>query len=337
MPEPTVQWRTTLEDLWNKQSQWSSAANSHKSAHRSWNGPLIGFGFVGVVLSTISPSMVALTASKPAEWTVLQYVLALAGPVIVAVTALLTREILGPKSEQKWIKAREISEALKAEGYIFAVAAPPYTDPTTAPDVLAAKIEELTAAGDGLGPLPLASADDPGIARQATDRKPTGKKASDPKPREPLSLDQYIERRVKAQCAYHDRDALGFARMLSRWQAVAIALMALSAALGVIAGIGKQASINVWVAVVSTALATLTAHVAASRFEFLAASYAATSERLQRLVTKWHAKQNPTAAEKDRFVLDCEAVLAAQNRTWADELSKRVIDRLKAAPKPPGD
>jgi hypothetical protein len=316
MPEFTEQWSQTLATLWEQQSQWSSAASIYKGSHRSWNGPLIIFGFIGVVFSTISPFVVAQTTAKPEDWTLVQFVLAVMGPAVVAVAAVLTREILGPKSEQKWIKAREVSEALKAEGYIFAVSAPPYFDPATAPTLLAAKIGELTTGIDGLGPLP--------PPKETPDRN-----------LRPLSLQEYIDQRVKAQRAYHDGDARRYAGTLARWRAVAIVLMAVSATLGIIAGFGKQASINVWVAVVSTALATLTAYVTASRFEFLAATYAATSERLQSLVTTWEAQQNPTAAEKDRFVLDCEAVLAAQNRTWADELSKRVSDKLKATPPPP--
>ncbi|HEX3481327.1 MAG TPA: DUF4231 domain-containing protein [Kofleriaceae bacterium] len=332
MAAPTDPWRTTLARLWTKQSQWSAAANNYKKAHRSWNGPLIAIGFLGVVISTVSPHLVAKTATTPDEWTVLQYVLAVAGPVIVAVAALLTREILGPKSEHKWIKAREISESLKSEGFIFAVGAPPYSDPKTAPRLLAAKMNELApAAGpDGLGPLPAATVNGPRTDEPASSKKPPG-----PKPHEPLTLDEYIDRRVNAQCTYHDGEARRFAGALARWQGVAIALMAVSAALGIIAGFGKQASFNVWVAVVSTALATVTAYVTASRLEFLAATYAATSERLQSLVTNWQAKDNTAAAERDRFILDCEAVLAAQNRTWADELSKRVIDRINAA-RPPG-
>jgi hypothetical protein len=318
MPEPTDAWRRTIAELWAKQSQWSTAADHHKSAHRSWNGPLIAIGFIGVVISTVSPHLIEQTATGLDPWTVWQYVVAVTGPVIVAVAAVLTREILGPKGEQKWIKAREVGEALEAEGYIFAVGAPPYSDPTTAPNVLAAKMEELIPAVgvDGIGPLPAANAN-----------------GAD-KPDAPLNVDEYIDRRVKPQCEFHDAGARMYAGKLARWQAVAIALMAVSAALGIIAGAGKQASINVWVAVVSTALATVTAYVTASRFEFLAATYAATSERLQSLVRRWQARQDATTAEKDRFILDCEAVLSAQNRTWADELSKRVIDRINAAPLP---
>jgi hypothetical protein len=315
MSEPSDRWRKTLAALWEQQSQWSSAADTYKGDLRSWNGPLILVGFIGVVLSTVTVYLVPQT-TKPDQWTSWQFVLAVVGPVLVAVAALLTREILGPKTEQQWIKARKVSEALKAEGWIFAAGAPPYSDPDTAPELLATKMIELKSGAEGLGPLP-------------PPRTPR-----DPRPQTRLTPQQYVDQRVLTQCTFHDDDARENVKTLARWRAVAVVLMVVSAVLGIIAGFGKQASINVWVAVVSTALATVTAYVTASRFEFLAASYAATSERLRNLATQWGAKQNLTPTENDRFILDCEAVLAAQNRTWADELSKSVVDRLKAQPQP---
>jgi hypothetical protein len=263
----------------------------------------------------ISPYIVPQTL-KPEEWTLQQYVLTVLGPMLVTGAALLTREILGPKQGQQWIAAREISEALKAEGYIFAAAAPPYANANTAPPLLAARVDELTDGAQTVVPLP-PPVDNPARLQQ------------------PLTTADYISQRVDGQRKHHLDGARGYARKLKGWRGVAIVLMLVSAGLGVVAGLTKQAAVNVWVAVVSTALATVTAYVAASRFEFLAASYAATTERLEALVRRWRAKQDPMRAEADRFVLDCEAVLAAQNHTWGDELSKRVSEMLQADPPPP--
>lgn len=315
MPAPSSQWSSALQDLWRKESQWSKAADEHKKTLRSWNGPLIAVGFIGVVLSMISPYIVPQTL-KPEEWTLQQYVLTVLGPMLVTGAALLTREILGPKQGHQWIAAREISEALKAEGYIFAAAAPPYSDITAAPPLLAARVDELTAGAQTAVPLP------PPVDTPA-------------RPQQPLTTADYISQRVEDQCKIHIVGARGYARRLKGWRGVAIVLMLVSAGLGVIAGLTKQAAVNVWVAVVSTAIATVTAYVAASRLEFLTATYAATTERLEALVRRWRAKQAPTRAEADRFVLDCEAVLAAQNRTWIDELSKRVSEMLQTDPPPP--
>lgn len=313
MAQTTEQWRSTIAALWDKQSQWSKAADIHKASQGSWTGPLIVIGFIGVILSTVSPYVVASGAANPKDWALWRVGFTLLGPLLVTVAAILTREVLGPRTEQKWIKAREVAEALKAEGYIFAAGAPPYSDPATAPALLAEKLDGITATG-GLGePLPPA--------------KPKDVK----RPYDAIDIQEYITRRLDDQRAFHDRDAREYAAKLATWRRIAIGLMVVSGALGVIAGVLKQASFNVWIAVVSTALATITAYVHASRFEFLAATYAATSERLQSLKTAWGAKQVRGPAENDRFVLDCEGALAAQNRMWSEELSKRVSERLKAA------
>lgn len=315
MPDRAKQWHSTLADLWTTQSQWSRAADAHKAAQRSWNGPLIVVGFVGVVFSTISPYAIAEMTSSSDNDSILQFVLTIIGPLLVTLAAILTREVLGPKEEQKWIHAREVAEGLKAEGYIYAADAPPYADPTTAPTLLATKIDELV--GDLVEPLP------------------PPKKEDRTKPHDPISVDDYIAQRADGQRTFHEDDARKFADSLATWRWAAIVLMTVSGALGVIAGVAKAASLNVWIAVVSTALATVVAYVHVSRLEFMAATYAATARRLQGHVRAWKAKVAPSPAERDRFILDCEAVLAAQNRAWSDELSKRVIERLKVNAPPP--
>jgi len=316
MEERADPWRATLKGLWGKQAQWSRLATQLKASHRSWNGPLIIVGFIGVVASTLTPYLVGLTAAKPQESSLLAFSLTIVGPLLVTSAAVLTREILGPKAERKWIKARMVSEALKAEGFIFAAGAPPY-GVVDAPELLAKKIDEIAVTNDDLGPLPEVDA-------------PAGDR-----PQDPLDVEPYIAARVDEQRKHHAAGARLNARKLSAWRGRSIVLMVVSAGLGIIAGVTKQAALNTWIAVVSTALATVTAYATASRFESLAATYAATAERLEGLVRQWRAKAKRGPEERDRFILDCEAVLASQNRSWSDELSTRLNAKLTATDPPP--
>jgi hypothetical protein len=307
-------WTSALRDLWSEQSQWSQRADELKGAYRSWTGPLVVAGFIGVVLSTLSPALLRHLSGTG----VMPVLATIAGPLLVAVSAVLTRQMLGPKSEQQWVAARAVAEALKGEGYIYATGAPPYADTAEAPAQLAKKIGELTAPGEGIAPLPEA---DPRIVEKY--------------PHAPLTADQYIAGRAKGQITYHQNAARRESKRLGLWRGVAVALAVVSAVLGVIAGVRKSATFNVWVAVVSTAIATVTALVYAGRFEFFATTYWATAQRLANLIRSWNASPDHGEAQRGRFVLDCEAVLAAQNHAWAAELSKRVREEMKAAESSP--
>lgn len=308
-------WRSALAAVWQKQSSWSRTAKRLKVAHRSWTGPLLGLAFLGVVLSTVSPQMIHWLGSpdSPDVWSGMQFALSIAGPVLVAVSAVLTRDLLGPKSEQSWIKARGVSEDLKAEAYVYAAGAPPYGDREAAPADLLARADALADKATNIGRLDDA---DPDIEKTY--------------PHHPLSIDDYVAQRVSGQIDWHRAGARDNGDRLRRWRNRGIALAVVSAGFGVAAGARQAATLNVWVAVVSTAIATVTTFVYVNRFEFLAASYFATSQRLQDLINRWRVARDHGIEQGGRFVLDCEAVLAAQNRSWRDELSKRVSEELKA-------
>jgi hypothetical protein len=147
-------------------------------------------------------------------------------------------------------------------------------------------------------------------------------------PHDVLDVQAYIDRRVLPQATYHERGALENRSQLTRWRSVGLMLAVLAAGLGVIAGVGKSASINVWVAVVATAIATLTSFIYAGRFEFFAATYFATATKLRGRLLIWQAAEDKSAAERDRFILESEAILATQNQGWMTELSKRASEEL---------
>ncbi|HKE96813.1 MAG TPA: SLATT domain-containing protein, partial [Povalibacter sp.] len=184
----------------------------------------------------------------------------------------------------------------------------------TAPQQLATAVNEMTAtAANELGPLPPAA--------QGLEQK---------HPHDVIDEQAYITRRVQPQADFHERGALDNRNKLQRWRTVGLLLAVVAAALGVIAGVQKNASINVWVAVVSTAIATLTSFIYAGRFEFFAATYFATATKLRGRLRIWQAAADKSRAELDRFILEIEAILATQNQGWVSELSKRASEELDA-------
>lgn len=82
-----------------------------------------------------------------------------------------------------------------------------------------------------------------------------------------------------------------------------------------------------WVAVVTTASAAVTAHLAASRFDHQAMIYYSTADRLTNLRDEWLVM--PDRLDPDiigRFIDDCEHAISTENEAW---LAKWSEDTLK--------
>jgi hypothetical protein len=78
--------------------------------------------------------------------------------------------------------------------------------------------------------------------------------------------------------------------------------------------------IGPWVAVVTSAGAAVTAHLAASRYDHAAMTYFATADRLTGLRDAWRA--DPGRLETARvanFVDDCENAISTGNEAWLAE------------------
>jgi hypothetical protein len=113
------------------------------------------------------------------------------------------------------------------------------------------------------------------------------------------------------------------AKRLADW-AFYLGLLAvvMGAAASAAAATGLQwlSYIGPWVAVVTTAGAALTAHLAASRYNHAAMTYFATADRLTGLRDAWRA--DPDRLETARvanFVDDCENAISTENEAWLAE------------------
>jgi hypothetical protein len=316
IPPVADTWTAALEALWQKQSSWSRKADELKSERGSWTGPLVVATFIGVIIGTLAPLLKQWT--EQLHWPAwLPIAVGLLGTALVSISTYLSKELLGPKENQDWIAARTVAEALKAEGYIYAAGAPPYTNEATAPTLLVDRTSQLSDRSLGILPDP----------------------AADIRQRHPhaiLKVDEYIQKRIRAQIRYYLDDARRYAKTLRRWRVIGITLGILSIVIGLLGAVLRKEEVTVWTAVVTTAIATVTAYVYGSRFEYLASSYFAASERLKDLITRWSVTSQRADGERHRFILDCEAVLAAQNQSWADELTRQVQATLKKDAAGPG-
>jgi hypothetical protein len=86
----------------------------------------------------------------------------------------------------------------------------------------------------------------------------------------------------------------------------------------VLGAIGASGWTAAWVAVITTMIATLTAYIAAERYQYLIVSYQATARQLDMLKTAWLAQGQPEAdvAKRHAFLRDCEEAISIENQGW---------------------
>ncbi|WP_224191395.1 DUF4231 domain-containing protein [Nannocystis pusilla] len=304
-------WRSALEALWRQQSKWSRQADELKRSHQNWTGPIVLATFLGVALGTLTPQISAWTTALNGPAYIPQVCSACAS-VLSAVAAYLSVQLLSPRKVQDWVVARSVSEALKSEGYLYAAGVSPYDDSQAAAERLMSRIEELEKT-DTTFTLP----------------DPDGNR---PELCERLSVEDYIEKRVNAQLKYYRAYSQTYSKQLACWRRTGIGLGVVLVGLGALGTFLDKQALTVWMAVVTTAIATMTAYVYGSRIESLASAYFATAERLERLTRRWNTLVNRTEAARNQLILDCEAVLSAQNRSWSSEWAFHDDARTRPGP-----
>jgi SMODS and SLOG-associating 2TM effector domain 1 len=88
--------------------------------------------------------------------------------------------------------------------------------------------------------------------------------------------------------------------------------------LGVLAGAGAPERLAAWVPVVTTVAASLTAHVAASRYHHQIVEFLRTAQQLDHIVA---AHADGTIADS-AMVDECERVISVENQGWMANWSK---------------
>jgi hypothetical protein len=216
----------------------------------------------------------------------------------LAVVPVIRGSKLGKDRIEDWNRARSASEAVKAEIYLYLTRTPPYDRED--------RDEELLKQTDGIiGQVDDLSGDT--IGRPDTDV---------PQP-DVHDVASYLRWRVQPQIDdYYRPQAARQQRWLSLFRGIEFTLSVLAAVLGAIVATAHLNRIGVWVAVVTTVGAAITAHIAAARYEHLVISYLSTARQLRSLLRRWEARsdKDPTAA--GMLVRECEDAISRENESW---------------------
>lgn len=290
-----------LETLSDRQAGWSVTANNLKGRLDSARWAIFGFSVFGALLAAIAsqwtnpPGFTGVGVSDPRTW------IAILGALSLATATFFTQRLLGKECVVAWVRARAISEALKREGFKYAVGAAPYDQPASADALLEVERQKIEDDGEDL------------LVDYVT-ISGTGSV-----PRTKLTQGEYIARRIDAQIRFYRDRATKYQRLVKvlRRTEFCLALAAtLITALASVTGkatylFGQSFDIAALTAVLTTVAGAVLAHVEASRFDYLVTAYLSTARRLE-------DRKSGLGPEADwsGFVKDCESILATENSAW---------------------
>ena len=282
-----------LDLVWRRHRQWSRAANAARARlDRSRSSNLLL-----LVLGALAGAMAAQTWLPPGTATGFAIVAAAA----LALAGFIQAKALNAAQTTRWTRARAASEALKAEVYRYLVRVPPYAGVDRA-EALLAQLDLVQARAEAqLVDQQTSSADDPPVPSLRT-------------------FAEYLTERAQDQANWHRMKSAEHrrqARTLRIWQLVATGIGVI---LSAVAGFVPSWRLSTWTAAVTTIAAAVGAHLAATQHQRIAATYATTSDQLERLI----AGIDPdaaTPAQQAQFVADVERILVAQKQGWIDLIS----------------
>jgi len=303
----TVDAHQVVESAWQDQAIWSETANRLKAELTKWRNLAAFAGVLGAFLETLAAALIGLDE----RWVWLRALIALAGAVVLAAVPYLMRTKASKDRVKEWIRCRSASEALKETIYRYLVGAPPF-GPRSFPADL---IDECQTIKDNVRDLSnLAALIEP------------------PRKVRPLELtiDGYVESRVKDQIERYYRPksrenahAAKNLHDLEFWLGMLAVVIGALASFAIAKGLPNLSTLGPWAAVVTTATAAVTAHLAASRYDHQAMIYFSTAERLNSLQNKWLSRPDRLdPARIAEFVDNCEHAISTQNEAWLAEWTR---------------
>lgn len=308
--EPASDRERIVETAWRDQAVWSRAADRLKAELTAWRGRAAIAGVAGAFLQTLAASPLLKAVER---WWWLRPSIALAGAIILAVVPYVLRTKVTKERVKDWVRARSTSEALKEVIYRYLVGVRPF-GPASSPGELVARCGKIKKKVEDLN-LHAASVEPPQKTRPRA-----------------LSVDEYVEARVNDQVERYylpkgHGKALAAKRLhaLEFWLGVLALVMGSLASAAAATGCAQLSMVGPWVAVATTAGATVTAHLAASRCDHEAIVYFGTADRLTALRDRWASDPNRSdPARIARFVDDCEHAISTENEAW---LAKWIRDQ----------
>ncbi|MFD7663189.1 DUF4231 domain-containing protein [Streptomyces sp. NPDC059788] len=276
-----------MQRIWDRQSVWSQAADQAKRAIKRARTVALVLGVTGACAGTAAAQVMAWSDEAGKA-------LAFLAAVTVGLVPLATKRA-GPQQVRDWTRLRSLSEELKSEIYTYLAHVAPYRDAN--PQVLLDRTERVITDTSDLVPRTLPFAPRPRALPAVTD------------------VGSYLELRIASQIEeYYRPRAAQMSRRSAQVRRAELVLAATAAVLGGVSGAYGSDWATAWVATVTTVVAAVTAHAAASRYAYQEVEFSRTAMELESLTAR--RTEEADAATDDAFVEQCERVISAQNEGW---------------------
>lgn len=275
--------------VWDQQSIWSQAANHLKASLQRARRTALWLTIVAAVSATAAGQLAHF--SSPAAKALAWLAAASAGLVAVNQTFMKTAKV------ERWMRARSVSEALKAETYPYLAGVAPYRGDDRETVYKRAVDAVIDAAKD--------LADE--VIRVEAVQRPLPA-VSD--------VDSYVVARVEGQVHdYYQRQSEAMYSRARKFRAAETALAVVAAAISATAAVSGALQWSAWLPVITTITAAIAAESAAQRYSELAVEYGLTRSELERLLRDRAATGHSPDAD-DAFVHAAERVISLQNEVW---------------------
>ena len=283
-----------LDELWREQSVWSRTADRMKARiEQARFGALL----IVVAVAVCATGATALHGSAPDVGEGAGGAAALGSAVLP-----LLRPAWSGVRLKDWTRARSVSEALKADVYLWLAGAGPFAD-----DPHAVVLRERTDR----------------LRRDAADLLPqcAGLEPVDRDLPAVHDLPSFFAMRVRSQYEDYYRAKVAFiAGRIRRFRRAEIGIGALGAALGAAAA-AFGASFAGWIAVLATAGTALSVHVSATRYEFQLIEFSP-HRRGAAPIGVSAAADGIGADELNALAVRAERVISVENQGWMAKLAE---------------
>ena len=284
---------------WKQYRKWAATSKKQKSSISKWR--------IIVLILMITGAICGATAGIVDSHSTAGKLVSYVGAIALALAAFFSTQALSRDREQRWILARSIAEACKAEIFKYRVSTSPYN--TEERDFILRKhIDHIVGKANQISPVILS--DDELLVDIN---------------RQPLNEESYIDQRVKQQRENYYLPAAKKNVNIMQWgRGLGIALGVVAAILSTFSSSQWAPYTTNWVAVVSTITASLTAFLFSGRYNYLAISYQTTADRLEQILMDWNLEVAKTgsAADFKPFVTEFENAISIENNSWVAEYKK---------------
>jgi len=278
------------ERVWMQQSIWSQVANNLKTGVDHLRALALALTIVAAVLATAAAQVSSVS-------NVAGRVLALSAAIVVALVPLV-RSRASRQTLLDWTTARSVSEALKTDIYTFLSGTTPYRSVDRDQLLIDNMNERVGTIEDGLIRALV------GVSAQVRPMPAVN------------DIGTYLERRVDHQINWYRSTAKSIEQRVTLLRRAETVLAVVAAVLSAVAATFEIHQASAWVSVITTITAALIAHATAARYEYQVTEYQRTALTLEQLRFDRSRVVAPSPADDDRFVDQCESVIAKQHQAW---------------------